>query len=147
MVFCCIIKTLYIYSFKRRDVVDLHKRSHVFKALVFAAIGIILGSFFIYIGDSDDSPPLGFIGVVIAVIFTMRGIYYTGVIRRGYHIPVILVFFSIIAFAFPFLLIIDGEIKEFLSVVTAASMAAGSIMIVLALGLIRKNVKNHKNRY
>lgn len=102
------------------------------RAIIFFLVAVISACILIRLGDADDSPGLGGIGILLAMILAMRGIYHIHVIPRGYHIPIILLILAVIALAFPIVLYIDGEIWGFLQM-AAISLSAGAVMILIAV--------------
>ena len=74
------------------------------RAIMFFLVAVISACILIRLGDADDSPGLGGIGILLAMILAMRGIYHIHVIPRGYHIPIILLILAVIALAFPIVL-------------------------------------------
>ncbi len=101
-------------------------------------MGSIIGYTLFTLGDADDSPGLSFIGLAAAFLLFMRGIYHTGLIRKGCHIPIILSVFGSVALIFPVILYLDGEIQG-LSVVTFIGGITGIVCLSSAALLLKKH--------
>lgn len=110
------------------------------KTIGFILAGIISGTTLFILGDMDDAPGLSFIGLTIAFLLVMRGIYHAKIIKKGYHIPIILLVFGAVGIILPIILFLDEEIKAF-SPVTFIGNAVGIVMIIIAVIRIRKNKK------
>ena len=107
------------------------------KTIGFILAGIISGTTLFILGDMDDAPGLSFIGLTIAFLLVMRGIYHAKIIKKGYHI---LLVFGAVGIILPIILFLDEEIKAF-SPVTFIGNAVGIVMIIIAVIRIRKNKK------
>lgn len=104
------------------------------KVLLFILMGAIIGAVLFLLGDSKDAPGLSFIGISIAFMLVMRGVYYTRIVPQGYHMPCVFSVFGVVALVFPFILFLDGEI-------TLLSVSAGisflCVILLLAISLLR----------
>ena len=56
--------------------------------------GWALGGLLFVLGAADDAPGLSFIGLSVAFLLTMRGVYHAGVLPQGYCLPIILLVFG-----------------------------------------------------
>lgn len=108
------------------------------KTILFILLGTAIGLILFVLGEADDAPGLSAIGLLLAFLLIMRGIYYAHILRRGYHIPIIVMVFGILFIIFPIMLLLDGEILK-LSAVFSMMMAAGIFMIILSIISIIKN--------
>ncbi len=106
---------------------------HVLLSFIF---GALIGAALFVLGAMDDAPGLSFIGLSAAFLFFMRGLYHTGLIHRGYHIPIILFVFSAAGLLLPVILYLDHEIES-LSAVTVIGWTVGCAMILSGLLRIR----------
>lgn len=66
------------------------------------------------LGGADDAPGLSFIGLSVAFLLTMRGVYHAGVLPQGYCLPIILLAFGAVGVVMPFILLLDGELDGML---------------------------------
>ncbi len=57
------------------------------KTVLLIAAGIIIGLILFLLGEAD-APGLCLVGLMIAFLLIMRGIYFANVIRKGLHIPI-----------------------------------------------------------
>lgn len=108
------------------------------KAILFLLLGGAAGAVLFLLGEMDDAPGLSFIGLAAGFLLMTRGVYHAGVIRRGYHIPIILCVFGVVAILFPVILLLDGEIQG--PTIVIAGAAAGIAVISAAWARIR-NIK------
>ena len=102
------------------------------KVLLYVICGILIGCILFYLGDADDSPGLSFIGLASAFIIIMRGVYHSSILPEGYHIPLVLITFGVVALVFPVILFLDEEI-EGLSAITIICFVVGILMISAAI--------------
>lgn len=108
------------------------------KVILPILVGLVIGYTLFTLGDADDSPGLSFIGLAAAFLLFMRGIYHTGLIRKGCHIPIILSVFGTVSLCFPVILYLDGEIQG-LSVVTFVGIITGIACLSSAAPLFKKH--------
>lgn len=94
-------------------------------------LGWALGGLLFMLGDADDAPGLSFIGLSVAFLLSMRGIYCAGVLPQGYCLPIILLIFGAAAVLMPVVLLLDGELEgiEYL-----ALTGEGTGLLLLLLG-------------
>lgn len=94
-------------------------------------LGWALGGLLFMLGDADDAPGLSFIGLSVAFLLSMRGIYCAGVLPQGYCLPIILLAFGAAAVLMPVVLLLDGELEgiEYL-----ALTGEGTGLLLLLLG-------------
>lgn len=87
-----------------------------FKARVLFPVlfGWGLGGLLFVLGAADDAPGLSFIGLSVAFLLTMRGVYHAGVLPQGYCLPIILLIFGAVGVVMPFILLLDGELDGML---------------------------------
>lgn len=76
--------------------------------------GWALGGLLFVLGAADDAPGLSFIGLSVAFLLTMRGVYHAGVLPQGYCLPIILLVFGAVGVVMPFILLLDGELDGML---------------------------------
>ncbi|MDO5399882.1 MAG: hypothetical protein Q4F17_02735 [Eubacteriales bacterium] len=107
------------------------------RASMWMLLGNLLALALFTLGDLDDAPGLSFLGLAGGFLLVMRGIYHLGILRKGHHIPVILLVFGVVAVLFPLVLFLDGEI-EGLSLVTFIGETSGTAMLLGAWYLLRK---------
>lgn len=105
-------------------------------------IGLIIGTVLFRLGDMDDAPGLSLIGLVIAFLLIMWGIYNAGVIKKGLFVPIMLLSFGVGAIFVSVLLLIDGEFEDNLGMVFVG-MALGLVLICAGavLALKRHGIK------
>lgn len=115
------------------------------KVILFFVLGIAVGTFFVLFGLGAEAPGLCLIGFMGAFLLIMCGIYHAQVIKRGYHLPIILFVFGMIALLLPCRLYLNREI-EFLSKFTAASWGIGIVMIIVTVLLFHKNSLSHDKK-
>lgn len=94
-------------------------------------LGWALGGLLFMLGDADDAPGLSFIGLSVAFLLSMRGIYCAGVLPQGYCLPIILLVFGAVGVLMPVVLLLDGELEgiEYL-----ALTGEGTGLLLLLLG-------------
>lgn len=109
------------------------------KAAALTLMGILVAGTLFMLGDLDDAPGLSFLGLAGGFLLVMRGIYYTGWLKAGYHLPVILFVFGAVAIVFPLVLYLDGEL-EGLHLLAPISISAGIAMVAVGW----KKIKNKK---
>ena len=103
------------------------------KVMLFFIIGLAFCIVFMILGDADDAPGLSFIGIIVAFLLIMRGIFHAKVLRKGCHMPVILFVFGAIGVFFPIILLLDGEIVRY-SIGALIGNAIGVLLIAAACG-------------
>ena len=101
------------------------------KTIPFFASGIAVGMACAAAGEADDAPGLGGIGLILAFLLIMRGIYYTGTVKKGLCMPLVFSVFGLIMLIFPSVLLFDGEIER-LSAVYLLAMICGAALIVFS---------------
>jgi len=107
------------------------------KTILLIAAGVIIGLVLFLMGEADDAPGLCLIGLMIAFILIMRGIYFANVIRKGLHIPIVLFVFGAVGLILPIILFLDGEIR-ILSVTTVLGNLFGLVFISFGIILLRR---------
>ena len=109
-----------------------------FKARVLFPLlfGWALGGLLFVLGAADDAPGLSFIGLSVAFLLTMRGVYHAGVLPQGYCLPIILLIFGAVGVVMPFILLLDGELDGMLYL-----FVIGELMGVLLLTAGTKRLK------
>jgi hypothetical protein len=100
-------------------------------------IGVVAGAILFILGYTDDAPGLSLIGLVVAFLLTMRGIYNAGVVKKGLHAPIILFCFGAGGLFLSIILLLDGEFGNspglaFIGVVI------GVVLIVIGMIRLRK---------
>lgn len=108
-----------------------------FKIIFPILLGLSVAWLLFTAGDADDSPGLSFIGLSLGFLLIMRGMYHTGIIKKGLHIPIILSVFGIVALIFPVVLWLDNEIRG-LSTVTLLGVALGIALLSAATILVKR---------
>ena len=98
---------------------------------------IIVACVFLTLGDTDDSPGLGGMGLVMAFALIMRGIHHAHVMPKGYILPILTAVPAVLAVVFPIVLALDGEV-DILSPVTLVCGVMGAIFAVATVMLIRR---------
>lgn len=91
-------------------------------------LGWALGGLLFMLGDADDAPGLSFIGLSVAFLLSMRGIYCAGVLPQGYCLPIILLAFAVLM---PVVLLLDGELE---GIEYVALTGEGTGLLLLLLG-------------
>ena len=114
---------------------DIKKFFNIRTILCISA-AILIAVVFLAFGEADDSPGLGGIGLFIAFVLVMRGIYHTDLLPDGYYIPVTLLILAFVFMICPFVLVFDGEIK-LISPIMFAGEAAGVILLIITIVKIR----------
>lgn len=102
------------------------------KPVLFILSGILIGICLFLLGAMDDAPGLCLIGLTLAFLLMMRGIYHAGIIRRGYHIPIVLLAFGFVGLLLPIVLLLDGEITG-RSPILILGAPAGIAMLAFAV--------------
>lgn len=109
------------------------------KTIVPCLLGADICAVLFILGEAEDAPGLCFIGLIAAFLLILRGIYHAGVMRKGVHIPIVLLVFGAIGIVFPYVLLLDGEITG------AAPVAIGNIIgIALTAAALIRIVKVRK---
>lgn len=96
-------------------------------------LGIAVGMVLFALGEADDAPGLCLIGLVAAFLLIMRGIYHAEILKKGYHIPIILLVFGAIGIVLPIILFLDQEIDGLISVFIGSAIE----IVLIATALIR----------
>lgn len=94
--------------------------------------GILVGSVLFAIGYDSDAPGMCLIGLIIAFLLIMWGIYQTDIFRKELFAPFIFFCFGAGAIILSIVLLLDGEFedKPWLS---AIGVVTGIILIIVAL--------------
>lgn len=106
------------------------------KAVVLIVLGILVAGTLFILGDLDDAPGLSFLGLAGGFVLGMRGIYHTGWLKRGWHIPIVLFVFGTVGIVFPLVLYLDGEL-EGLGFVALISILLGIAMLTMGWKTLR----------
>lgn len=102
------------------------------KILLPIILGVTFGLVLFTLGNAEDAPGLSLIGIVVAFLLIMRGIYHAKIMQKGYHIPIILLVFGIGGIVFPFILLLDGEIELF-SIIFIMGIIIGIVLTAFAV--------------
>ncbi len=81
-------------------------------ALLPIVIGAVIGSLLFTLGNADDAPGLSFIGLVAGFLLIMWGIHNSGVIKKGFFVPILLLCFGFGGIVFSVALLLDGEFED-----------------------------------
>lgn len=97
-------------------------------------IGVAVGVVLFMLGDADDAPGLSLIGFIAAFLLIMWGIYNTGVMKKGFLAPTLLLCFGAGGAILSLVLLLDGEFEESPGM-ALIGVALGVVLIVM--GIIR----------
>lgn len=100
-------------------------------------IGIAVGALLFTLGYADDAPGLCLIGLVVAFLLIMFGVYNTGVIKKGLLAPFILFCFGAGGIILSIALLLDGEFED-KPWIAAIGVAIGVVLIVIGTIRLRK---------
>ena len=107
-------------------------------------IGIAVGTVLFIFGYSEDAPGMCLIGLSIAFVLVMWGVYNAGMIKKGLLAPILLFCFGAGGIVLSIVLLLDGEFENspWLAIV---GVALGIALIVI--GTIRLGKANSKSKY
>lgn len=100
-------------------------------------IGVIIGILLFILGNMEDAPGLSLIGFVAAFLLIIWGIYNTGVIKKGFLVPILLFCFGASGILLSVVLLFDGEFEESPGL-ALIGVALGIILIVIGAIRVRK---------
>ena len=103
--------------------------------------GVIIGTVLFWLGDMDDSPGLGLIGLASAFCLIMWGIYNAGVIKKEYFSAILLLCFGAGIILVSIILLFDGEFENHPGI-AFLPVALGIVMIIFGTVMIRKRRGN-----
>lgn len=106
-------------------------------ALLPILIGVAVGFLLSILGDADDAPGLSLIGLIAGFLLIMWGIHNTGVIKKGYPMPILLLCFGVGGILFSVVLLLDGEFGKAPGIVLVG-VALGLILLVIGMIRLRK---------
>ncbi len=114
------------------------------KVVIPIVLGIIIGGLLFALGDMDDAPGMSAIGISIGFIFIMFGINKSGLIKRGWFAPILLIFFSIFISLITTSILLDGEFgdKPLYSIYGYLISLILLLIGILRIRLIDKKVKH-----
>lgn len=87
------------------------------KTVIYIAAGIIAGGLFFIFGEMEDAPGLCLMGIIIAFLLGMRGIWHTKLIRKGLYVPLVLLVFGLTGIVMSNVLMLDHEISAAASII------------------------------
>lgn len=88
--------------------------------------GIAIGTVLFLLGDANDAPGLSLIGLAVAFMLIMWGMYHGGVIKQGFLVPILGLCFGGGGILVSLVLLLDGEFEE----------SPGMALIGVALGMV-----------
>lgn len=97
------------------------------KAILPIVIGLVVGAALFIIGNAEDAPGMCVIGLSVAFVLSMWGIYNAGIIKKGFLAPIYLLCFGAGGIVLSVVLLIDGEFGE------SPGMAAIGIVLGVVL--------------
>ena len=100
--------------------------------------------FVLGLGAADDAPGLSFIGLSVAFLLTMRGVYHAGVLPQGYCLPIILLIFGAVGVVMPFILLLDGELDGMLYLFGIGELM-GILLLTAGTKRLKKTQRTDKN--
>lgn len=100
-------------------------------------IGVAVGALLFILGDADDAPGLSLIGLVVAFLLIMWGIYNAGAIKKGLLAPILLFCFGAGGILLSVALLLDGEFEESPGM-ALIGIALGVVLIVIGTIRLRK---------
>lgn len=103
-----------------------------FKTILYLLLGVLVGVAFFFLGCADDAPGLSLIGLSSAFLLSMRGIYHANLLRKGYHLPCILLVFGMVGLLLPLVLYFDQEINF-----SAALIGCGIGLVLVLFACLR----------
>ena len=106
--------------------------------------GWALGGLLFVLGAADDAPGLSFIGLSVAFLLTMRGVYPAGVLPQGYCLPIILLVFGAVGIVMPFILLLDGELDGMLYLFVIGELM-GVLLLTAGTRRLKKMQRTGKN--
>lgn len=107
-----------------------------------ALIGIAVGALLFIFGYSEDAPGMCLIGLSVAFVLTVLGVYNAGVIKKGFLAPIFLFCFGVGGIFLSIVLLLDGEFED-LPGLALIGVAFGVMLIIIGAVRVRK-VRQHK---
>lgn len=106
-------------------------------ALLLIVTGVAVGALLLVFGYAADAPGMCLIGLSLAFLLIMRGVYNAGIIKKGFLAPILLFCFGAGAVALSIALLVNGEFEDspWLALV---GVALGALLIVLGGIQLRK---------
>lgn len=100
-------------------------------------IGIAIGTVLFIIGYSEDAPGMCLVGISIAFVLIMWGIYNGGMIKKGFLVPLLFFCFGAGGIVLSIVLLLDGELENspWLALV---GIALGAALIIIGAVRLRK---------
>lgn len=100
-------------------------------------IGLVIGAVLFWIGSSEDAPGMCVIGLSVAFVLCMWGMYNTGIIKKEFLAPIYLFCFGAGGILLSIVLLLDGEFGES-PWVAAVGVILGSVLVLLGAWRLRK---------
>ena len=107
-------------------------------------IGIAVGTVLFIFGYSEDAPGMCLVGLSVAFVLIMWGVYNAGMIKKGFLAPILLFCFGAGGIILSIVLLLDGEFENspWLALVGVALGIA-----LISTGAMRLRQVNTKNKY
>ena len=102
--------------------------------LIGAAVGVLL---FIF-GYSQDAPGMCLIGLSVAFLLIMWGVYNADMIKKGFLAPIFLFCFGAGGIFLSIVLLLDGEFEESPGL-ALIGVALGVVLIIIGFVRLRNN--------
>jgi len=99
--------------------------------------GITAGLLLFIFGNAEDAPGLSAIGLAVAFLMIMWGVYNTGMIKKGFLSPILLLCFGACGILLSIVLLLDGEFNDS-PWMELIRIALGVILIILGRMHLRK---------
>lgn len=99
--------------------------------------GVAIGALLFAFGYSQDAPGMCLIGLSIAFVLVMWGIYRAGLIKKGFLSPIFLFCFGAGGIVLSIMLLLDGELEDSPGL-ALVGVAIGIVLIVLGAVRLRK---------
>ena len=97
-------------------------------------IGVAVGIVLFMLGDASDAPGLSVIGLAAAFLLMMWGVYNSGVLRKSFLLPILLMCFGAGGILLSVALLLDGEFEKSPGL---ALIGAAIGFALLAVGALR----------
>lgn len=107
------------------------------EALFPILLGLAGGPLLFLLADMDDAPGMSLIGLVIGFLLIMWGVNNSGVIKKGFLAPILLLCFGVGGVLLSIVLLLNSEFEESLGIALIGA-ALGVVLIVIGMMRLRK---------
>ena len=99
--------------------------------------GVVVGIVLFLLGDAGDAPGLSLIGLVAAFLLIMWGVYNSGVLKKSFLLPILLMCFGAGGILLFVTLLLDRELENSPGM-ALIGVATGFVLLVVGAMRLRK---------